>query len=227
MLETPQCAEVRDVIPELAAGVASGDERARALAHLAGCPACRQALDDTAKVVDDLVLLAPRHEPSPGFESRVLTALQARPGRRRTRMPTLLLRAAALLLVAVLSAELTWWHTRDDRELADHYRHTLSVAGGRYLTAAAVTTPSGPAAGHLFAYQGSPSWIFVTFTAARESGTYDIRLVTTDNRTIRGGMCTVTNGRGSYGAAINLPVNTIRRVEFVKPGAVTMTADLR
>ena len=30
------CEAVRDLLPELAAGVAAGDDRARALAHLAG-----------------------------------------------------------------------------------------------------------------------------------------------------------------------------------------------
>jgi Putative zinc-finger len=227
MPETPHCAEVRDLIPELAAGVASGDERARALAHLADCARCRQELEDAAEVVDDLVLLAPEHEPSPGFETRVLAALAPRPARRTHRVPVLLMRAAAVVLVAVLSAGLTWWHTRDDRALASRYRQTLAVADGRYLTAAAVSTPTGAEAGHLFAYQGSPSWIFVTLTAAPESGTYTIQLVTRDKRTIRGGTCTVTNGAGYYGTAIKLPVSDIERVELLKAGSVAMSAYLR
>jgi hypothetical protein len=226
MPETPQCAEVRDLIPELAAGVASGDERARVLAHLAGCAACRRELEETAKLVDELVLLAPEHEPSPGFESTVLAALQPRPVRRRRPLRTLVLRAAALLLVAALAAGLTWWQGRDDRDLAARYRHTLSVAHGSYLTAAAVTTAAEPQAGHLFAYQGSPSWIFITLTAAPQSGVYDIYLVTTDNRTVPAGRCTVADGQGSYGVTIDLPIRAIQRVELVKPGAPTLTARL-
>lgn len=63
------CTEVRDLIPELAAGVASREERAEALAHLARCPACRGELEETAAVVDDLLVLGPSKEP-PGSRPR-------------------------------------------------------------------------------------------------------------------------------------------------------------
>src|SRR5919198_5344699 len=125
MTEPAQCEAVRELLPELAAGVASGDERARALAHLTGCPGCRQALADAATLVDDLTLLAPEYEPSPGFESRVLAALPPAPApaparRRRLLRPELALRAAAVVLLAALAAGLTWWQTGDDRRLAAH-----------------------------------------------------------------------------------------------------------
>jgi predicted anti-sigma-YlaC factor YlaD len=72
--ERLECAEARELFPELAIGVAAGDERARALGHLSGCPACRGELAGAAEVVDELLLLAPEHEPPPGFESSVLGA---------------------------------------------------------------------------------------------------------------------------------------------------------
>jgi hypothetical protein len=54
--------------------------RAQALAHLAGCAACRRELDDAAVAVDELLLLAPEQEPPAGFDARVLTELtQSRP----------------------------------------------------------------------------------------------------------------------------------------------------
>jgi hypothetical protein len=233
MTDRTDCQTLRELIPELAAGVASGDERARALAHLTGCPDdCRQALQDAATLVDDLMLvLAPEHEPSAGFESRVLAALPAtRPHRRRRPTPRLVLRAAAAVLaaalVAVLAVGLTWRHTADDRRLAANYRHTLAVADGRYLTAAGLAAASGQQAGHVFAYQGSPSWLFVELTAAPASGPYAIRLVTTDNRTVNAGICRVTAGSGSYGRTIGVPVSAIRRVELVQPGSPTLVAQL-
>ena len=93
MTDRADCQEVRELLPELAAGVASGEQRARALAHLTGCPDCRQELQEAATLVDELMLvLAPEHEPSAGFESRLLAALPlARP--RHHRRPTRRLRA--------------------------------------------------------------------------------------------------------------------------------------
>jgi Putative zinc-finger len=226
MVDTPACAEVRDLIPELAAGVASGDDRARALVHLVGCPACRRRLDATAELVDELLLLAPEREPSPGFESTVIAALQPPPVRRWGRLPALALQAAALVLVAALSAGVTWWQARGDREPADRYPNP-AVAGDRYLSSAPFAAATGPAVGQLFAYQGSPSWIFISLTQAPDSGEYIIYLTTRDNRTIQGGTCTVTGGRSYYGSAINLPVNAIQRVDLVKPGGPTLTAHLR
>jgi Putative zinc-finger len=229
MADTPSCAEVRALIPELAAGVAAGDERARALAHLAACRDCRAELELATAVVDELVLLAPEHEPSLGFENRVLAALEPEPalGSRptvRRRLSAVALRAAALVLVAALAGGATWWHTADDRRLAASYRQTLAVANGRYLTAANLTTTTRTDVGHVFAYQGTPSWIVVTLTAAPQSGVYRIRLVTTDDRTLDVGPCLVTAGTGSYGTAIGVSLYAIRRIELVKPGAPTLPA---
>ncbi|MGH3347408.1 MAG: zf-HC2 domain-containing protein, partial [Nocardioides sp.] len=50
MPESPRCAVVRELLPELAMGVAPGDARASALAHVAGCASCREALAETAAV---------------------------------------------------------------------------------------------------------------------------------------------------------------------------------
>ena len=232
MTDRAECQEVRELLPELAAGVASGEQRARALAHLTGCPDCRQELQEAATLVDELMLvLGPEHEPSAGFESRVLAALPVTRPRRRRPTRRLVLRAAAAVLaavlVAVLAVGLTWRQSADDRQLAAHYRQTLALADGRYLTAAGLVAASGQKAGHVFAYQGSPSWLFVELTAAPASGAYAIRLVTTDNRTVHAGVCRVTAGSGSYGRTIDLAVSAIRRVELVQPGSPTLAATLR
>ncbi len=228
MTETPRCAQVRELIPELAAGVADGDERARALAHLARCLHCRNELAAAATVVDELVLLAPEREPSAGFETGVLAALATGRTRRR-RLPVLALRAAAVLVVVALTAALAsglaWRRSADDRELAARYRETLAVANGRYLTAADLTTPAGAEAGHLFAYQGSPSWVFVTVTAAPQDVTYRLRVVT-DAGTFAAGSCVVKGGAGTCGSAVPTSIPAIQRVELVRPGASTLTARL-
>jgi predicted anti-sigma-YlaC factor YlaD len=161
-----ECAEARDLFPELAAGVAAGDERARALGHLSGCPACRREFAATAEVIDELLWLVPEHDPPAGFESSVLARLTpAAPPRRRRRRPRLLW-AASIAAVAALAAGAVWWQTADDRELASNYRHTLTVAHGHDLSAAPLLLAGGAETGTVFAYDGSPSWIYVTFRSA-------------------------------------------------------------
>ena len=71
----PACGESEAWGAELALGLLSGPERATGLSHLAGCPNCREQVDELARVADRLLLLAPEAEPPAGFESGVLAAI--------------------------------------------------------------------------------------------------------------------------------------------------------
>lgn len=226
MTESQRCVEVRALIPELAMGVAPGDERARALAHLATCTGCRQLLEETTATVDELLLLAPEHEPPTGFDSQVIAAIglgrEGQPGRQKAWR--LVLAAAVVVLVAAGAAGLTRWAGADDRELAAQYRETLRVAEGSYLRAAPLVGRGSTEAGHVFAYQGNPSWVFVTVADA-PSGVHRVRYVTEDGRRRPLGWCTVRDGQGSWGTAIDVPVYAVDRVELVHEGG-TLRADL-
>lgn len=256
MSESPDCALARNVIPELAAGVAAGDERAHALEHLAGCASCRAELEQAAKVIDDLLLLAPSHEPPAGFEEAVLSAIAAEPrgagersaswreagtrraamsqsaaviGRRVAARRTVLRTAVAALIVlavAVSSAAAVWRSTARDRQLAASYRRTLAVAHGHYLTAATIYTAQHTV-GHLFGYQGEPSWIFLTVEDAAGSGMYHASLVTVDGRRIRLGEVAVTDGKASFGTAVDTSIAQIQTIQLTRPGSAAMTAWLR
>jgi hypothetical protein len=216
--------EVRELVAELAMGVAPGGARAAALAHIATCADCRTRLEETTALVDELLLLAPEHEPPAGFETRVLTALTDR-GPLRRRRATWLAAAAAAVLVALGSATaVTRWVDADDRRLAEQYRQTLQVADGSYLRAAVLTSGSGSGAGHVFAYQGKPSWVFMTVEGA-PSGDYDVTLVTRDGRVHSIGECWVRDGRGSWGTTVDAPVDAIDRIEMSGDGGPTLTAE--
>ena len=223
MAESERCAEVRDLIPELAAGVASGESRARAVAHLAGCADCRRELEEVAGVVDGMLQLAPEREPPNGFEARVLAAIQA--GRTRPRLRTALAVAAAVVLVAGVAAGVTWWRGAEDRDAADHYRGVLSVADGRYFRAAELED-GGAGRGHVFAYEGRPSWVFVTVDGA-PSGTYHVRLMDAEGRSSWIGVCTVRDGTGSWGTTVDVPIRDVARVEMGGDRLPTLQADFR
>jgi hypothetical protein len=218
MTESRRCAEVRELIPELAMGVAPGDERALALAHVAACADCRQLLEAATETVDELLLLAPEHEPPTGFDSLVIVALEAEQAdrSRRWKASRLVLAAAVVLIAAAGAAGVTHWAGSDDRELAAQYRETLRVADGAYLRAAPLVG-RGNEVGHVFAYQGNPSWVFVSVNDAA-SGRHRVRYVTEDGQSHPLGWCRVRDGQGSWGTSLDVPVYAVDRVELVHEG---------
>ena len=81
------CEQVRELAPELTLGIAEGEERDAALRHLSGCSGCRQLVSELSSVGDELLQLAPAHDPPVGFESRVVAGITGPPRRRSIRPP--------------------------------------------------------------------------------------------------------------------------------------------
>jgi hypothetical protein len=219
------CTEIRDLLPELAAGVAAGDERARALVHLGQCAGCRQELDALSMVADEFLTLVPAVQPPAAFESAVLA--RAVPARRRWWRSRRLRVMAAVLLAAALGAGATVQATADDRRVAGQYRETLRIAGGRFLTARPLATPAGSRAGRVFAYQGTPSWIFVIVAYEQAAETYRVLLVTRDglDRTI--GEVAVVGGAGSWGSAIDADIAQVAEVRLAALAGPPLSAVFR
>ena len=223
----PRCEEVQALIPEVAMGVAPGPERASALAHIAGCAACRAELDRTAQTVDELLLLAPAVEPPSGFEARVHESFVN--AQRRTPRPLIAAIAAAGLVAAALTGVgLARWQGSDDRVVADAYQQTLDVADGKSFHAADLTMTSGPAvgsaAGHVFAYDGQPSWVFMTVDGV-PSERYRVQLVSEDGEVWDIGWCRVRDGYESWGTTVDVPVTTIDRLEMSSSDGAAFSAD--
>jgi hypothetical protein len=221
------CAELSAVLPELALGIADGEERARALEHLAGCPDCRRELEELSRVADELIALAPEREPPAGFEARVLERLDVgktptRPVRhrlRRLRLPAAALAAAAATVVAMTFA------SSSDRRLASQYRAALQGGHGQYFQSARLRAPAGGPAGTVFAYQGSPSWLFYVLTSPYRSGRYTEQIVTRSGKVVtlpRFGLVAA-----SWGLATPVPVKDIARVRLIRePRGPTLQARL-
>ncbi|HEX2050280.1 MAG TPA: hypothetical protein VHJ34_06545 [Actinomycetota bacterium] len=211
MSERRDCDELRRVAPEIALGIATGDERAAALEHLAVCADCRRHLDGLAQVADELVTLAPAREPPLGFESAVVGRLGERRA-RRLRVP--LAAAAAALVVALAGVGATLAATSDERDLAARYRDTLATARGDYFAAAGLLAPDGERAGTVFAYEGEPSWIFMTLDRAR-AGPFECVVVTEDGGRLSLGSFDAS--RGVWGATLPVPVHDVERVVLDGP----------
>lgn len=67
---TDACESFRELAPELALGIADGDERAAALDHLSGCASCRRVLDSLTDATDAVIATAPPVDPPEGFAER-------------------------------------------------------------------------------------------------------------------------------------------------------------
>src|SRR5215211_586661 len=176
----PRCEETRALAAELALGIVEGEERGRALEHLAECPDCRRRVEELAKVADEVLLLAPHAEVPVGFEERALAQLRpVHPSRRRNRFLRALVPAAAAAAAAITLAVVS-----DDLRLASHYRGTLDEANGREFEAYSLEASGDQPVGQIFAYEGSPSWLFMTVEEGHRSGIESAEMVMDDGRRI-------------------------------------------
>ncbi|TDC51911.1 hypothetical protein E1212_10925 [Jiangella ureilytica] len=251
MVDPTRCGDVADALAEVATGAASGPDRARVLAHLADCPDCRRELEELTRVADEVLLVAPEHDPPAGFEGAVLAriaALTAEPGApavpaapppppaesepdpvvtalRPRRWQRVLPYAAAAAVAGLVGAGLVWQATSEERDVAASYRETLDVANGRYFHAAPIVDDGGTQVGHVFLYQGEPSWVFTVLDDTVDPGAYEV-VVTTEDWSEPVAELEVDGSGGGAGATVDADIYQIERVELVGAGGATFTADL-
>jgi Putative zinc-finger len=218
-----RCDEIRELAPEIALGIADGEERAEALRHLSTCAECRRAVERLSGVADELLLMAPAQEPPAGFESRVVKAIGLDQPESRRRLPRWLslrwlaprlgpaLAAAAVTAVVLVSAY------SNDREIADQYRDTLDRAGGQSFQAERLSDETGARAGVAFGYQGSPSWLFLTVNPEHRGDVKSAELVTKDGRKITIPELRLDRG-GTWGGAIPTDLYRVQSVRLLGNG---------
>jgi hypothetical protein len=172
----PRCEETRELAVELALGIVEGEERGRALEHLAKCPECRAEVEQFSEVADELLLLAPHREPPVGFESRVLDELLPAPKpKRRRRLRLVLAPVAAAAAAAAITLGFVW----NDVQTATHYRDTLTKANGQEFEAYSLYGGDS-FAGTVFSYQGAPNWLLITVDPAHRADLRSAELVMND-----------------------------------------------
>jgi hypothetical protein len=231
MTDRQECDHVLPLLAELATGAATGYDRARALMHVSRCPSCRGELAQLSKIADELLLLAPAHEPPAGFESQVMASIaegappprpastRRRPGWLRVahRVPIRVAASvAAVALAATLGAGAVWQVTSVDRNLAADQRETMQIANGRYFTAYPVTDETGTRTGTIFLYEGEPSWLLVDVQGVPD-GDYNMVIVDRDGIAHPSGVCTMSRGWGTYGYRLWQPVSEVAAIQLNGP----------
>jgi putative zinc finger protein len=224
------CEQVRKLAPELALGIAEGEERDAALRHLSGCSGCRQLVSELSSVGDELLQLAPAHDPPAGFESRVLAEVTTPPrprsiqplARRWQRLATA---AAAVVLAAALGAGSVLLATTSDRRLAAGYQAVLSQGRGAYFLAAPLQGTRGRV-GTVFGYQGQPSWVMVTLQPPiQEEGRFQVQAVTRDGRYLALGEAVLGGAKGTWGGQLPVDVSAVHELRFTgSDGRTAFTA---
>jgi hypothetical protein len=174
----PRCHETREMAADLALGIVEGEERGRALQHLADCPECRAEVEKYSDLADELLLLAPLREPPVGFESRVLDeVLPAPKPKRRRRLRLVLAPAAAALAAAAVTLGVVW----NDVQTGQNYRATLQKANGTEFEAYSLYS-GDRFAGTVFSYKGAPNWLVITVDPAHRADAQSAELVMNDGR---------------------------------------------
>jgi hypothetical protein len=218
------CREVRDLAAEVALGIATGDERARVLQHIAGCTGCRQEIAELAQVADSLLLLAPSEEPPSGFESRVFRSIDQP---RRSFRRRVLLGSAAACIALVVGAGGVLLALGEDRRLAEHYRNALAGANGDYFGVLDLFDEGGERAGHVFVYKGDPSWAFVNFSEVEIPGEYEMQVVTREGERLDAGTFEATARDKSWGGELPVDLDEVATIRCVlQGGAAVMVARL-
>ncbi|HEY7224132.1 MAG TPA: zf-HC2 domain-containing protein [Micromonosporaceae bacterium] len=227
MSEAADCERARALLAEVATGALTGQERATVLRHVAGCATCQRELAELSRVADGLLLLIPELPPPPGFEAAVAHRIRGIGERRRARArrsmrwrrPVLRFATLGLALLLAVSGgvAVTLWQTAPQRRLAEQYQDVLSVASGRYFTAAAVTSESGQVVGHIVFYQGTPSWMVVALTDAPQPGDYTMTIVTDNGYRYAAGVCHVVDRSATVGYGLPIDVASIAAIELTQP----------
>jgi len=214
------CAAARELLPDLALGTLSGDDRAHVLDHLGSCGACTTESAELTAVVDEVVgHLAPHVDPPAGFESRVLARIGPRvPSTPWWKRPVTLA-AAALLVVAGTMAGL-YATSGAGTGLNAEYVHSLQALGGKELRAAPLTQ-HGHTWGQAFVYEGKRSWVFVSMSWDVPDGEYGVVLDRSDGPSDTVGSLHLVHGEGSTGTTVG-DTRTVTAVRVVDADGRTL-----
>ena len=208
------CEEIREITAELALGIASGEERARALEHVAQCRDCRRELGQLTHVVDDLLVLAPEEDPPAGFEERVLGAMAPakKPSRKPFRIRALRPLAAVAVGAAIASAALVIAY-HDDHKLAGEYRQALAAADGSRFVAMPLRDGAGTKRGSVSLYKGSPSWLVVALRPQQRNRPVRAELVTRSGKRLA--VAGFALRSGVWGGPLPVPLEQVASVQLL------------
>lgn len=213
--ESSTCETFSDDLIEFALGTLSGRRRSQVLDHLDSCANCEAELKSLASVADAMLWLAPEAEPSLGFETRLIERYRSIDARRRpSRRRRVSVFAMAAVLVAVLGFGV-------DAVLTTHATPVQPSATVRPISGR--LTSDGIVVGQVTISAGSPSWMIMDVDRGTLSGLVWCEVTLANGRTETVGKFTLTDGYGSWIAAVHAKGSRVRSARLVN-GSGTVIA---
>ena len=205
-----------DDLVALALSELDGPGQERLLAHLAGCPACRDEYALLSDGVQQALTATPAVAPPAGFSGRVLAAMTADavpadPGRvPRTRL--LLVACVLLGLLAGIGGTLG----------VNAWVNRAPSAAPRDTVAAQLITSTGDGVGSVgLAHRDGKDYLLLNVTNGKTGTRYTCILVNPDGTRVSGGAWTLTDeyGRGEASGAWLVPITGTppASIELVAP----------
>ena len=220
------CEEFAQVAAELALGVLTGRERARAIAHLDRCETCREHVRQLSLTGEEILGLLPSGEPPAGFETRVMGRLGHTTAARRPKRTRLMLAAAAVTLAAV-ACGLGGWGLRGAISAPSPGISTAQTM----LRSAALLTSAHQPAGKIFLYKGDPRWLYMDVDMDMDTGTGTgngtviCQLKASDGRIVTVGSFHLDGGYGSWGSPDPIEAASVTGARLISlNGTVLATA---
>jgi anti-sigma factor RsiW len=217
------CPQYADDLAELALGVLTGRDRARALSHVESCRRCADELEQLSRVADTVVQAAPEVEPPVGFEVRLFEQMGVADAHRK---PHRRFRASRLVPFGVAAAVIA---------LGLGLGLTLSSSPVPATTArsqhsggvSAAFVDHGTAVGQFDAFGGANPWMSMSLVDSPAQGKVVCAVTTKDGVTHWVGSFVVRKGYGAWMAPLHVNPSAIRTAEVVSPsGTVIATATL-
>ena len=221
------CEECSAELAELALGVLTGRERARALAHVDSCPRCAEELEQLSRAADTMLQAAPDAEPPMGFEVRLFERMGVSDSPRREHRHRWSPRwvpagvAAAAAAVAALGVGLGLTLTSSPTQ--------LSVAQGhaRGTVESATLVQDGRGVGHVVYFDGAKPWMSIMLADGGVQGQINCVVVSKDGVSHVVGTLTAHDGYGAWYAPLQVNPDDLRTAQVVSPsGTVLATARL-
>jgi hypothetical protein len=244
-LNEMNCHEFQNVAAELALGVLTGRERARAMGHLEHCEACRENVRQLTLTGEGLLGLLPAMEPPAGFETLVMGRIglaapaparaparrlawrphfgrqgagQGGPDQPRQLSRSRRMFAVAAVALAVAAGGLGGWALRDG----------ASSPAGPPLHSAALESATHQAVGKIYLYQGRPQWLYMSVNMQSGQETVICQVRDRAGHVTTVGSFRLNNGYGYWGSPAPGNAGSLTGARLITAsGTVLATATFR
>jgi hypothetical protein len=196
--------DFQNELVEFSLGILDGRARAALVDHVESCPECTEQLRELSATADLLMYVPIGVEPPLGFESGIIERIrqtQPLPSRWRPRGWQMLAAAAAIVLV---SFGLGW--------TVEHRTNPTTPVQAAGSMKQRVLVANGHDVGTVYAYSGSPSWMFVTVDARGAPARVRCTIITTSGAHRFIGTFALASGQGSWGASLPVSFKAVRNV---------------